>query len=269
MTTETRVSVVTGGAAGIGLAAVERFARDGDRVVALDRDATALAELTARANDAGWDVSGIPLDVTDPAEVDQMGATVSEQYGAIDVLVCAAGIQRYGTVEQTDAALFNEVIGVNLGGVFSVCHTLMPLLRQGGGGSVVVVSSIQAYASQTGVAAYTATKGGLLSLVRAMAVDHAQHGVRVNAVCPGSVDTPMLRWAADEFGAGRSGDEVIAEWGRSHPLGRVARPSEVADAIAYLAGEQSSFITGTDLKVDGGVMAALGVALPDSETREA
>lgn len=265
MTTKPRISVVTGAAAGIGLAVAERLAKDGDSVVALDRDDTALARLAGRAGEEAWEIDARRLDVADPSAVDRVGDYLTERYGSVDVLVCAAGIQRYGTVDETTPQMFQEVIGVNLGGVFSMCHAVMPLLKLGGG-SVVVVSSIQAYASQQGVAAYAATKGGLLSLVRAMAVDHARDGVRVNAVCPGSVDTPMLRWAAERFSEGRPVDDVVAEWGSTHPIGRVAEPSEVADAVAYLASPQASFITGADLKVDGGVMAALGVALPDSST---
>jgi NAD(P)-dependent dehydrogenase (short-subunit alcohol dehydrogenase family) len=260
-----RVCVVTGGAAGIGLAVVERFTADGDVVVALDRDAAALAELSQRADDAGWSVETIAVDVADPAAVERAATDIAQRHEAVDVLVCAAGIQRYGTVEETSPELFNEVVGVNLGGVFSVCHHVMPMLKSDGGGSVVVVSSIQAYASQTGVAAYSATKGALLALVRAMAVDHARDGVRVNAVCPGSVDTPMLRWAAGLFSDGRPVDDVVDEWGQTHPLGRVAQASEVADAVAYLASPQASFVTGADLKVDGGVTSALGVTLPNPD----
>src|SRR5690606_41707954 len=107
-----------------------------------------------------------------------------------------------------------------------------------------------------------------LSLVTAMAVAHRGEGVRLNPGCPASVDTPMLRWAGDKFGGGRPNDESVAEWGRTHPIGRVARPSEVADAIAYLASPQASFITGADLRVDGGVISSLGVPLPDASPGE-
>jgi NAD(P)-dependent dehydrogenase (short-subunit alcohol dehydrogenase family) len=264
----TRVSVVTGGAAGIGLATVERLAGDGDVVVALDRDSEKLAELERRGQEAGWTIVPMTLDVASDEAVERCAAELAERFESIDTLVCAAGIQRYGTVEETSMALFDEVVGVNFRAVFAVCHWLMPLLRAEGGGSVVVVSSVQAYATQTRVAAYSATKGALLSLVKAMAVDHAADGVRVNAVCPASVDTPMLRWAADKFGGGRPNDEIVAEWGRTHPIGRVARPSEVADAIAYLASPQASFITGADLRVDGGVISSLGVPLPDASPGE-
>ncbi|SEF17799.1 SDR family NAD(P)-dependent oxidoreductase [Jiangella alba] len=258
-----RVAVVTGGAAGIGRAVVERLAGDGELVVALDRDAAALDRLAADAAERGWQVRVRPLDVTDAADVERCAAELTERHGSIDTLVCAAGIQRYGTVEETSMELFDEVIAVNLRGVFAVCHHLMPLLRAGDGGAVVVVASVQSYQSQTRVAAYAASKGALVALVRSMALDHAADGVRVNAVLPGSVDTPMLRWAAGLHADGRPADDLVAEWGRSHPLGRVAHPSEVADAVAYLAGPHASFVTGTDLVVDGGLRAGLPVALPE------
>jgi gluconolactonase len=135
-------------------------------------------------------------------------------------------------------------------------------MRERGGGAIVNVSSVQAIASQTGVAAYTASKGGINALTRAMAVDHAHENLRVNAVCPGSVDTPMLRWAADLFKGEDTVASTVEDWGRMHPLGRVARPEEVAEVICFLAGPKASFVTGADYMVDGGLLAALGVRLP-------
>ena len=128
----------------------------------------------------------------------------------------------------------------------------------------MIVSSVQALATQTDVAAYTATKGALNALARSMAIDEAAHGVRVNAVCPGSVDTPMLRHSAGLFSDGTpDGIELtVAGWGRSHPLGRVAQPSEVAEVICFLASPRASFVTGEDIRVDGGLLAGLAVALP-------
>jgi NAD(P)-dependent dehydrogenase (short-subunit alcohol dehydrogenase family) len=245
-----RTVVVTGGAAGIGRGAVERFVGAGDRVIALDRDAEALAGL-------GDGVAGVQVDVSDRAAL----ASVAEEIGAVDVLVCAAGVQRYGTVVDTPYTVYDEVMAVNVGGVFFACQAFVPKLPPGG--SVVVVASVQAYAAQKSVAAYSMGKGALLSLVRAMAVDHADDGIRVNAVCPGSVDTPMLRTSAAQFGGGRSTDDVVAEWGRSHPLGRVATPGEVAEVIYFLSSPAASFMTGADVKVDGGLTAGLPVVLPE------
>jgi NAD(P)-dependent dehydrogenase (short-subunit alcohol dehydrogenase family) len=247
-----RTVVVTGGAAGIGRGAVERFVAAGDQVVALDRDADALASLQDELG-----VRGIAVDVGDRGAL----AGAAEQLDSADVLVCAAGIQRYGTVVDTPPSVFDEVMAVNVGGVFFACQAFVPKMSRGG--SVVVVSSVQAYAAQKSVAAYSMGKGALLSLVRAMAVDHAADGIRVNAVCPGSVDTPMLRTSAAQFGGGRSTDEVVAEWGRSHPLGRVATPGEVAEVIHFLASPAAAFVTGADVKVDGGLTAGLAVVLPE------
>ncbi|MEU4605370.1 SDR family oxidoreductase [Kribbella sp. NPDC023972] len=275
----THTVVVTGGAAGIGRGAVERFVQAGDRVFVLDRDAEALGALEA---ELGSQVTGLPVDVADRAALAAAAAQVREvlmherpvgdsaEEGAagdeprgVDALVCAAGIQRYGTVVDTPASVYDEVMAVNVGGVFFACQAFVPLIPRGG--SVVVVASVQAYAAQKSVAAYAMGKGALLSLVRAMAVDHAPDGIRVNAVCPGSVDTPMLRTSAAQFGAGRPTDEVVAEWGRSHPLGRVATPGEVAEVIHFLASPAAAFVTGADVKVDGGLTAGLAVVLPEDQ----
>jgi NAD(P)-dependent dehydrogenase (short-subunit alcohol dehydrogenase family) len=206
---------------------------------------------------------GVRADVTSPADMKRLVDFTVENYGGVDILVNSAGIQRYGTVVETEEAAWDEVLDVNLKGIYLASKHAIPEMRRRGGGAIVNLSSVQAFASQQGVAAYTASKGGINALTRAMALDHAEDNIRVNAVCPASVDTPMLRWSADLFKGDKSIEETVEDWGRMHPVGRVARPEEVAEVIVFLASPRASFVTGGDYKVDGGLLAALGVALPE------
>ena len=208
-------------------------------------------------------VTGMRADVASSADMEALASLAVESYGGVDVLVNAAGIQRYGTVVDTDEEVWDSVLGVNLKGMYLASKHSIPQMKKRGGGAIVNVSSVQALASQKGVAAYTASKGGVNALTRAMALDHAEDNIRVNAVCPASVDTPMLRWAADLFRGEKSVGETVAGWGRMHPLGRVARPEEVAEVIAFLTSPKASFVTGAEYKVDGGILATLGVSLPE------
>ena len=189
--------------------------------------------------------------------------TFERHAGFLSILVCSAGIQPYGTVETMGTADWDTVIGVNLKGAYLASRFAVPVMRQLGGGSIVLVASVQGTATQQRVAAYTASKGGLLALTRAMAVDHAADGIRVNSVSPGCIDAPMTRYSAAMNAAEDKVDDLIEAWGRMQPLGRVGQPAEVAEAIAFLASDRASFCTGADLKVDGGLLAKLGVTLPE------
>ena len=252
--------VVTGGSLGMGRACVERFAHGGARVLAV-----AVDEDSVRIVEAAFDgaVRGFVGDVRNAADMAIAMAEATRLFGGIDVLVCCAGIQRYGTVVETSEAVWDEVLDVNLKGVFLAAKYAVPEMRRRGGGAIVAISSVQAFASQSSVAAYTASKGGINALVRAMALDHAAENITVNTICPASVDTPMLRWAADLYKGTGTTEATLAAWGRGHPIGRVGQPWEIAEAVAFLASDKARFITGADLKIDGGVLAKLGIVLPE------
>ncbi|WP_331765979.1 SDR family oxidoreductase [Embleya sp. NBC_00896] len=253
---EGKSALVTGGAGGIGLATAELLAARGAQVVC-----ASVTRPEAAAHDA---ITHVETDVTDESSVAAAVGHAVRHHGRLDVLVTCAGIQRYGTAADTPRTTWEEVMAVNVEGAFLAAKHALPALRASGAGSIVLVSSVQAFVTQTNVAAYTASKGALNALARSIAVDEAQYGVRANTVCPGSVDTPMLRTAAARFaGSPGKAESLIATWGRSHPLGRVARPDEVAEAIAFLASDRASFVTGIALPVDGGLLAQVAVALPD------
>ena len=252
--------IVTGGSLGVGRACVERFASGGAQVLAVANDD---ASCRAMAEAGGGRVRAFVGDVRRAADLAAAVADAEAAFGGVDILVCSAGIQRYGTVVDTPEEIWDDVLDINLKGLFLASKCAVPAMRRRGGGAIVAIASVQAYASQTSVAAYTASKGGVNALVRAMALDHAPDNIRVNVVCPGSVDTPMLRGAADLYKGDGTVEDTLAAWGRAHPLGRIGRPKEIAEAVAFLAGDKAGFITGADLKVDGGLMAKLSVVLPD------
>jgi NAD(P)-dependent dehydrogenase (short-subunit alcohol dehydrogenase family) len=253
------VSIVMGGSTGIGLAAARCLARHGSVVELAANDEAGLAAAVGQLRADGHTAHGTVLDVARPDQVESFVAAVGDRHGRLSVLVNSAGIQRYGTAESTPVEVWDEVLDVNVRAMFLTVKHAVPLMRLGGGGAIVNVASAQATASQRNVVAYTASKGAIVAMTRAMAVDYAPEGIRVNSLSPGSVDTPMLRQSAREAG---EEDTVIAQWGANHPLGRVGTPAEVADAILFLASPLSGFVTGTELRVDGGLLAAVAVPAP-------
>ncbi|MDQ0323718.1 NAD(P)-dependent dehydrogenase (short-subunit alcohol dehydrogenase family) [Pararhizobium capsulatum DSM 1112] len=252
--------VVTGGSLGMGRACAERFVAGGGKVTIVANDKVSVDEAVAAI---GANAIGFVGDVRNEVDIQEAVATAVLRHGGVDVLACCAGIQRYGTVVDTPADVWDDVLDINLKGIFLASKFAIPEMKKRGGGAIVAISSVQAYASQTGVAAYTASKGAINALVRAMALDHAGDNITVNAVCPASIDTPMLRWAADLWKGEGTLEATLDAWGRGHPLGRVGKASEVAELVAFLASDKARFITGADVKIDGGVLSKLGIIIPD------
>jgi NAD(P)-dependent dehydrogenase (short-subunit alcohol dehydrogenase family) len=259
-----RVALVTGGTSGIGRAVAELLAAEGASVAINALRADDASEIAAAIIASGGSAIPVAADVSDGPSIAAAVEETVRTFGKLDVLVTSAGIQRYGSVADTDEKTWDEVLAVNVKGAYLTARAAIPHLRRSGSGAIVVVSSVQARRTQANVAAYTASKAALSALARSMAIDEAPFGIRVNAVCPGSVDTPMLRWSAGLFSNGSMDDvhQTIESWGRSHPLGRVAQPAEVAEVVAFLASRRASFVSGADVLVDGGLSAALPVALP-------
>jgi NAD(P)-dependent dehydrogenase (short-subunit alcohol dehydrogenase family) len=245
-------AVITGAGKGIGRAVAHRLAKDHDKLVLMDVDAEALSRVAAELAGSAT-VKTVVGSVASAADCARAAEAAAELGGA-HVLSHNAGIQRYGTVETTTEALWDEVLSVNLKGAFLISQALMPQLRAAKG-SVVHMASVQGFASQAGVVAYSSAKHGLVGLVHAMSVDAAPSGVRVNGIAPGSVDTPMLR---DSVALAEKPDDVWRAINDMHPLGRPAEPEEISEAVAFLASPAASFITGEVLRVDGGMMARLG-----------
>ncbi len=262
---EGTISVVAGGSSGIGRAVVERFAEHGSVVEFAANDPEGVADLQRDLRAKGANVRGSIVDASEPAQVRDFMEGVAERHGRVGALVNSIGIQRYGTVESTSPETWDEVLAVNVRPMFLMAKYAVPLLRKNGGGAIVNVASGQAVASQRNVVAYTASKGAIVAMTRAMAVDHANDGIRVNSVCPGSIDTPMLRAAAREVSPGDP-ERVIAQWGSMYPIGRVGLPGEVADTILYLVSPLSSFVTGADLRVDGGLLAGVALVAPAEQS---
>jgi NAD(P)-dependent dehydrogenase (short-subunit alcohol dehydrogenase family) len=247
-----RVVLVTGAAKGIGRATAERFAREGASVALVDRDGDEAAAVARRIDASGRRAVAITADVGDSAAVEAAVARAGEAFGRLDVLVNNAGIHRARAIAEYSDAEIEDEIAVNLKGVLYGIRAAVPRLRDTRG-SIVSVSSMTGLVGQEHSAVYAATKGGLISLTKALALELAADGIRVNCVCPAGVDTPLMRsWAATLADP----DAVLRDQGAMHLLNRMASADEIAAAILFLASPAASFITGIALPVEGG--ATLG-----------
>ena len=250
-----RTALITGAAGGIGAATAALFAQQGARVLLVDRDADLLAATAAGLPAAS--AARVATCTADIARADDAGRAVRQAldaFGALDVLVNNAAVRNTDTIAQADGAQWERVFGVNVLGTLNLCRAALPALRRAGRASVVNVSSCYAVRGRKGFAAYDASKAAILAMTRNLAAEEAEHGIRVNAVCPGGTLTPYTVGRArargrieSELRADRKTDSLLARW---------AEPAEVAYPILFLASDEASFITGEALMVDGGAPAA-------------
>jgi len=247
-----KTAVITGAGSGIGRAVAVLFAHEGADVIVHSRSRGHADETAAEIERGGL---ARPLTaegpIEDEASVVRLAALVAERSEPLDVLVLSAGIDNFEPVDVVPIETWDTIISTNLRGVFLTCRALLPLMRARGG-SIIHIASASALVGSPRMAAYTASKGAMVSLAREMAVDYAAAGIRVNAICPGSIDTPMLR-------AGFAARDDPAEAERAclarHPLGRLGTPEDVAYGALYLASDESGFVTGSTLVIDGGYTA--------------
>lgn len=244
-----RVVIVTGGAAGIGGASSRAFAAEGATVLVLDNDASAGAELELNVKGVRFRLG----DVTDEEAVRSAVAEAVAEHGRLDVMHANAGVEWTKTVADTTHAEWSRVLDVNLTGVYLATRYALLQMIPRKAGSIVITSSPHAIVTVPDAGAYAASKGGVAALTRALALEAAPHGIRVNALMPGAIETPMLR---REAAASSDPERQLKRFAAIHPLNRLGRAEEVAEAALFLASDAASFITGASLAVDGGMLAA-------------
>ena len=247
-----KVALITGAASGIGLETARRFAAEGAAVVCADLDGEGAERTAAELTGSGGRATGLGADVSSAADAERMVAVAEETFGALHVAFNNAGIMMSadGDAESTDEGTWDTTMAVNLKGVFLGCKFQIPALRRAGGGSIINTASFVALmGAATPQVAYTASKGGVLAMTRELAVIHAREGIRVNALCPGPLRTELLMKFLDT-------DEKKQRRLVHIPMGRFGEAKEMADAALFLASDESSFTTGTEFVVDGGITAA-------------
>jgi NAD(P)-dependent dehydrogenase (short-subunit alcohol dehydrogenase family) len=255
MRMEDKVVVITGAASGIGQATAKLFAQEGAIQILSDIDEEGLKETFDMLKDEAQSKTTImKIDVAKPEEVKEMIDHIIKLFKKIDVLVVNAGVVRVGPVETFPDADYDLLINVNLKGTHYTCKYAVPYFKKQKFGSIVTLASVAAHIGQTAHANYCSTKAGVLGYTRALALDLAPYNVRVNSVSPGATDTPMLQSDVAKLARdrGMSYEEVKKEFEEEGVLGRWATPEEIANGILFLASEESSYITGADLRIDGG-----------------
>jgi NAD(P)-dependent dehydrogenase (short-subunit alcohol dehydrogenase family) len=247
-----KVALITGGASGIGRATAMLFAREGAAVAVVDRNAAGGQKVADAIARVGGHALFERADVTQAADCQRAVERTARELGGLNIVFNNAGIIRRATVLELSEADWDQVMSVNVKSVFLLSKYAVPLMRQAGGGSIINTASGWGLVGGPKAVAYCASKGAVVLLTKAMAIDHGGDNIRVNCICPGDTDTPMLRDEAQQLG--EHGDRFLVEATR-RPLRRVGQPEEIAQAALYLASDASSFVSGTALVVDGGGLA--------------
>jgi NAD(P)-dependent dehydrogenase (short-subunit alcohol dehydrogenase family) len=243
---EGKVAVVTGGNSGIGLATAREFAREGARVVITGREARTLEEA---AREIGGEVLALRSDAARLADIDELFAAVKERFGRVDVLFVNAGVAEFTPLEGVTEERFDHILGVNFKGAFFTIQKALPLLSEGA--SVVLNTSVVAHVGLPNSSVYSASKGALVTLARTLSAELVGRGIRVNAVSPGPVETPIF----GRMGLPPEGrEEALKGFSEQVPLKRFGRPEEIAKAVLFLASPDSSFLVGTEIVADGGTL---------------
>jgi NAD(P)-dependent dehydrogenase (short-subunit alcohol dehydrogenase family) len=245
-----KCAIVTGGTSGIGKATALLFAREGAKVVLVGRDESRGRATASIIDKEGGQATFVKADVSRSSDVKKMVEETIQTYRRIDVLFNNAGVNPIGTAVDTPEEVWNYVISVNLTGAFLCCKYVLPHMLRQGGGVIINMGSVNSFMAFENEVAYDASKGGVLMLTKATALDFARRNIRVNCICPGIIKTPLVQKISDE-----SGESTIDAIRKKHPMNRLGLPEEVAKVALFLASDDSSFITGEAIAVDGGILA--------------
>ena len=249
-----RVAIVTAGGAGIGAATVRRLVADGAAVVVADISGTRAGAVAESVTASGGRAAPIKMDAADPAAVERTIALALDRFGRLDIMVNNAGVAELAPLHEVSLESWNRVLAVTLTGTFLGMKHCIPLMRRQGRGVIVNTASISGTAGDYGLSSYNAAKAGVINLTKSAAIENAKYGIRVNCVCPGAINT-----RAPEILGRDLADEVRRRQAAAHPVGRLGEPEEIANAIAFLASDEASFITGIAVTADGGLTAHTGL----------